>query len=267
MTSIYINDSMGFLDDLKRQQAEERAAADRRAKGIVERDLPPHVLAVEPQLEILRDGLRAFSRRLNAALPDIRAHYRIGEFATLDDLRQSAYKVSTEDSEGLRIKFSFLCRRDGAVIFETNNRDICDQTLDHLLSNGLKVKYRSHADWRFVFTLNTYVPVSLEFAPHPSKAAIKLTTRNLHDIGEKFEHLDPERLNETFLDQLKKCVLREPNNFNELCGNEVTEDIRAQFKERIAARQRERETLTEESPAEKKPGKLRGLLGKLTKKD
>ena len=258
---------MGFLDDLKRQQAEDRAAADRRAKGIVDRNLPPHVLAVEPQLEILRDGLRAFSRRLNAALPNVRAHYRVGEFATLDDLRQSAYVVTTEDTEGLRVTFNFVCQRDGAVIFETDNRDVCDQTLDHLLSNGLKVKYRSHADWRFVFTLNTYVPASLEFCPHESKAAIKLTTRNLHDIGEKFEHLDPERLDGMFLEQLKKCVLREPNNFNELCGNQVTEDIRAQFKERIAARQRERESLTEDPPPEKKPGGLRGLLGKLTKKD
>ena len=254
---------MGFLDEVKRRQAEERAAAERRAKGIVERNLPSHVLAVEPQLEVLRDGLRAFARRLNAALPDVRASYAIGEFARLDDLKQSRYEVSSEDLRGLRVQLSFLCQRDAIVEFETDTREVCDQTLNHLLSNGLKVKYRSQADWRFLFKLNAFVPVSLEFSPHESHPAIKLKTRNLHEIGEKFEHLPSERLDEAFLYQLEKCVLREPNNFNELCGNQVTDGIRAQFRERIGARQRKRAAA---EPISHKTGGLRGLLGRFGKK-
>ena len=257
---------MGFLDDVKRQQAEERAAAERRAKGMDDRDLSPHVLAVEPQLEILGDALRAFARRLNAALPDVRASYEIGEFTTLDNLKQSRYELSTEESQGLRVKLSFSCQRDGIVEFETDNREICDQTLNRLLSNGLKVKYRSHADWKFLFKLDAFVPVSLEFSPHESKQAIKLKIQNLHEIGEKFERLDPELLDEAFLDQLKKCVLREPNNFNEICGNQVTDDIRAQFQERIAARQREREGAAQVPAADKGRRGLRGLLGRFGKK-
>ena len=257
---------MGFLDDVKRQQAEERAASDRRAKGIVERDLPAHVLAVEPQLQVLGDALRAFARRLNAALPDIRASYRVGDFSTLVDLKQSRYKVSTEDARGLQVKLSFSCAREGSVGFETDNRDTCDRILEGLLSNGLKVKYRSHADWKFLITLDNFVPVSLEFSPDADRQAIKLKVRNLHDIGEKLEHLSADRLDATFLEQLKKCVLRESNNFNELCGNQVAEDVRAQFQERIAARQREREDTPPPTPPDKTAGGLRGLLGRFGKK-
>ena len=133
--------------------------------------------------------------------------------------------------------------------------------LNNLLSNGLKVHYRSHADWKYLFTLNSFVPVSLKFMPHETKPAIKLIIQNLDHIGEKVETLSPERLDEKFCDHLCKAVLRKPNPFNELCGNQITEDVRAQFQERIAARKRERET-TEE----KKTGRLRGLLGKFGKK-
>ena len=67
-------------------------------------------------------------------------------------------------------------------------------------------------------------------------------------------------LTESFSTNYKKAVLRKPNRFNELCGNQVTEDVRAQFQERIAARKRERET-TEE----KRSSGLGGLLGKFGK--
>ena len=239
---------MGFLDEVKRKQAEDSGTAK---KGLADRNLPAHVLAVEPQLELLRDGLTAFARRLNAALPNVRASYQIDDFATLADLKQSSYEVNTEDTKGLCVKLSFICQCAGRVQFETDNRDVCDRTLDHLLSHGLKVKYRSHADWKFLFTLENHVPVSLQFAPHETERAVKLKIQNLDAIGERLEHLNPEILDETFLDQLKKSVLREPNNFNQLCGNQVTEDIRAQFQERIAARQREREQ--REATPTKKP--------------
>ena len=251
---------MGYLDDLKRKQAAANAPNEKRPKEREERNLPAHVLSVEPRLETLRERLATLVASLNAELPDVSASYQIGAYANLSDLKQLSYEVTSEDRQGLWVQFKFLCQNEQTVQFEIENRETCDKMLDKLLSNGLKVHYRSHADWKFLFTLNSFVPVSLTFMPHESKPAIKLNIHNFTHIGEKVETLAPERLDGEFFDQLQKAVLRKPNRFNELCGNQVTENVRAQFQERIAARKRERET-TEE----KRPSGLRGLLGKFGK--
>ena len=108
------------------------------------------------------------------------------------------------------------------------------------------------------------MPVSLQFFPHETERAIKLKIQNLDHIGEKVETLDPERLDEDFLVHLQRAVLRKPNSFNELCGNQVTEDIRAQFQQTIAARRRER--AQSEAEVKKTTGGLRALIGKFGKK-
>ena len=143
---------MGFLEDIKRKQADENFTAEQQSTDSVERNLPAHVLAVEPQLPTLRDRLTALAKRLNAAPSDVYANYQIGDYASLRNLKQSCYEVICEDINRLCVSLKFSCHSEETVQFETNNRDVCDRMLDDLLSNGLKVHYRSYADWKFLFT-------------------------------------------------------------------------------------------------------------------
>ena len=69
----------------------------------------------------------------------------------------------------------------------------------------------------------------------------RLTLKNLDHIGTQIERLRPDQLDENLLEQLKHCVLRKPNQFFELLGNRVSQDLRDQFKEQIAMRQHERD--------------------------
>lgn len=258
---------MGFLDDVKRKQAEERAQTGASNR---ERQVPEHVKLVEPQLEVLRDGLGAFARRLNAALPNIRTTYHVEGYGPLLDLKQMNYVVVSEDENGLKVSLKFECRGDAPVEFCVTSREACDAELQYLLANGLHVQYRSRADWRFVFNLESLVPVSLEFSAHSTDAAVELKIRNLETIGQRAEYFPPERIDEEFLTELRNCVLRQPNRFNELCGNTVPDDMRERLRTRVAARQQKREEQVAGSgPANEGTagrGGLRGLLGKLKNK-
>ena len=257
---------MGFLDEVKRKQAQERGAVERGAKPSRDSGLSSHVLQVEPHLALLRDGLSEFAQRLNAAPPDITTTYDIEGYGPLGGLRQSSYKLEIEDANVLT--FSFVCRGEGNVEFDTDSRDSCDRILNHMMKNGLRVTYRSHADWKFVFSVEPFVPVLLHFEPHETDPVVNVKLQNLDHIGVKLERLKPERLDETFLEHLKKCVLREPNRFNELCGLSVSEDMRAELKERLAARKRAEGAPQPTTPIDEDqgPSGLRGLLGKLGKK-
>jgi hypothetical protein len=155
------------------------------------------------------------------------------------------------------------------VDFSTTSREFCDDILDKLIKAGLKVKYRSHADWKFLFTVKSVVPVEVAFEPHIDGDSVRLTVKNLDEIGLRVENLTPGRINESFFEQLQQCVLRKPNNFSEPLGNQVPDDMREKFRNQIAARQQEREldADTVESGEATPIKRLKGLLGRFTEKN
>ena len=87
----------------------------------------------------------------------------------------------------------------------------------------------------------------------------RLTLKNLDHIGTQIEHLRPDQLDENLLKQLKHSVLRKPNQFFELLGNRVSQDLRDQFKEQIAMCQHERD---QQLAVEKQDSSYAGALGR-----
>jgi hypothetical protein len=200
-------------------------------------------------------------------MPDIRASYDILAYARFEGLRQSGYKLVKLDVH--RQCFQLQCSGRENVDFSTTSRESCDDILDKLIKAGLKIKYRSHADWKFLFTVKPVVPVEVVFEPHIDGDSVRLTVKNLDEIGLYVENLTPGRINESFFEQPQQCVLRKPNNFSELLGNQIPDDRREKFRNQIAARQQEREldADTVEFGEATPINRLKGLLGRFTAKN
>ena len=189
----------------------------------------------------------AFARRLAAVLPDIQASYDLAIYGRLTGLRQSGYRFAT--TPDLKLQLSFTCKSSETVEFSTTSRETCDRILDELIQARLKVRYLSHADWKFIFSVAPVVPVSIELEPHESDSVARLTLKNLDHIGTQTERLRPDELDENPLEQLKHCVLRKPD----------------QFKEQIAMRQHERDQQlaveTQDSNYADALGRIKELFG------
>ena len=257
---------MGFLDEVKKQQAAEKTGTEAQAVQPVDAALPSSTSAVADCLKMLNDGLGAFARRLGAAMPDIRASYEISGYGRIEGLRQSGYKL-TKVGEHQR-RFEFQCNGRESIEFSTSSRECCDETLDKLITAGLQVQYRNHADWKFLFTVKPIVPVEITFEPHRTGDSVRLTAKNLDEIGIRVEKLEPARIDESFLHQLEQCVLRKPNNFTALLGNQIPDDLREKFRSQIAERQQERENDSQvaESDESGAINRLKGLLGRFAAK-
>ena len=257
---------MGFLDEVKKKQAAERVREAGDQASQAQSELPAHVQQVAGSLTMLADGLGAFARRLRAGMPDIRADYTVEIYGSVKGLRQGNYHF--DKAEDLRIRFGFECRGSGDIEFTTESREVCDRVLDELIKAGLKVQYRSHADWKFLFCVTPLVPVEVVFEPHKTDPVVQLTLKNLEWLGVRVERLAPERIDENFLDQLKQCVLRQPNDFAGLLGNRISDDLREQFRAKIAKRRQQR-THDETEPESTEPDamqKLKGLFSLGSKK-
>ena len=248
---------MGFLDEVKRQQGKAEKS-DASLRGDPDNSLTAE--ASDPGLQLLADGLGAYAKRLRVAMPNVRASYLIHGEAHLEELRQTNYHCVKSDTG--QIKFSYEYRGKEAVEFETRTREECDTLLDFLIHCGLKVNYRSHADWRFVFKVSPYVPVTVAFSSIDNGAAVQLKSSNFETLGHRTERIERQRIDEDFLDHFKKCTQREANRFWELCGNKVPDDVRAQLQAKIAARQAKRATEKPITTEKESPKGLRSLLGR-----
>ena len=94
--------------------------------------------------------------------------------------------------------------------------------------------------------------------------AIKLKGRNFQRLGVTTYSFEPEKLTDELLEEFGKRIVNQLNSFEELSGYRVSNNMREQFQQAIAARQQEREQeLRPSQPSkEKKPGRLAKLFRK-----
>ena len=118
-----------------------------------------------------------------------------------------------------------------------------------------------HADWRYILTIEEFVPVSFSFFADDKEALIRLEIRNGESLGIERHTFAPTQISADFMEELAKRVLRKANRFDELCGDRVSSDARREFRAKIAARQIERESELGDARAEKPNAKTSKLGG------
>lgn len=250
---------MSWMTDLK--QAAATRQADSTDAGT---QVATNVSNLQSQLQRLHDFLSDMAEQLNVVDPYVAHDYDVLGYAELNDLRQTRYAARAEmDGELIaKVVFEFVCKGESPVQFFVGTKDECNTAKDRLLEHGLHIRWKDDADWRYVFSVQADVPVAFEFEPHPSELAIKLKGKNFQRLGVTTYSFEPEKLTDALLEEFGKRIVNQPNNFDDLSGYRVSNNMRKQFQEAIAARQVERqEELTEPpDPKAKKPNRLAKLF-------
>ena len=229
---------MSWMTDLR------QAAATRQTDSVeVVSGVATNVAALQPQLQRLHEFLSDLGEQLNVVDPYVGHDYDVLGYTALSELRQSRYVARAEMQGELiaKVVFEFICKGDNPVQFFVDTRDECNTAKDRLLEHDLHIRWKDDADWRYVFTVQPAVPVSFEFEPHPNELAIKLTGKNFQRLGVTTYSFEPEKLTDALLEEFGKRIVNQPNSFDELSGYRVSNNMRKQFQEAIAARQLERE--------------------------
>ena len=248
---------MSWMTDLK------QAAASRQADSTDADNQPvTNAANLQPELQRLHDFLSDMAEQLNVVDPYVGHDYDVLGYAELNELRQARY-VARAEMEGdliTKMVFEFVCKGENPVQFFVGTKDECNTAKDRLLEHGLHIRWKDDADWRYIFTVQADVPVAFEFEPHPSEFAIKLKGKNFQRLGITTYSFEPDKLTDTLLEEFGKRIVNQPNKFDDLSGYRVSNDMRKQFQDAIAARQEELSQPQEQKS--KKPNRLAKLFRK-----
>ncbi|MEJ2508025.1 MAG: hypothetical protein P8009_00870 [Gammaproteobacteria bacterium] len=245
---------MSLLEELKQQaQAKkEKEQAEQRRHAQAEEIYRSEV---RPRLAQAATYLSELAEHLNFVQPDIRVDYPIKTYGTLEGLRQSGYRASTEGQPEIRaITFTFTCAGERPMSFDVQGEALMSRETEFLRDNRLTMTRREH--WGphrnitgATFKVDPKVPVGIRLDLAADMTNIVLTVSNLDSLQTRRYPLDYHKLNGEFLDELGKAVLRQENSFLRLdISPEERERLRKQL-DRISRKRVERQPESDSPPA------------------
>lgn len=233
---------MGLLDELK-QQSEAKKQQEAQAREEQER-LRDHARnQVQPRLNRIYSYLNELAEHLNYVQPEIFVAYEISNGVTLENLRQRDYKVLADSRDQLtECSLAFHCLGDGKLEFQVESKPQIDRRIEFMQENKLTFSRKEIRDDRLnvshaQFRLDREVPILFHFKLASDLLSIVLTIRNFETLGLKTYTLDPERIDDAFLEELGRYILRKDTKFLQL---DMSESDRARLRAMVAAEKKQR---------------------------
>jgi len=206
---------MSYLEQLKKQVAEQKAAELSRQQN-EEKQEESFRVKVKPILQSLHKYFMELVKTLNYVKPDTSVNYFIEGYGTLDSLQQSNYRISGYTERGNECTFLFECVGLHKVRVMKHTELEMKVLKKELWKHGIlfECSERLNDGYKFdsaLFVIKPIVHVKFHFFANLESGNIDLTTRNFHQLGERFFTINPRQVNRKFLDEMAKYILRQPN--------------------------------------------------------
>ncbi len=252
---------MGVLDQLK-QEAQAIEAAKTRAVTSRADALAASREQLGPCIRTAYKYFIELKKHLLATDRHIEASYDIRDAGHIDGLIQSQYGVATENPEQID-KFSFRCVCAKSGVLQVNQGDPASVSAyrDYLRSNGLQAKIRdsTRSKGGALFMVQPAVPVAVEFSADYERGKVGLRLRNLTTIGVVRHRLETALVDEKFLDEIAKAVLRQANRFDVITGNSISDADKLSLRKKVQEEHRQK-ALAEET--ERREAELESTIGR-----
>ncbi|MEM7406644.1 MAG: hypothetical protein AAF458_15205 [Pseudomonadota bacterium] len=268
---------MSFLDDLKKE-AEQVKARQQEASSTTQSRRTRMLQSVRPKMQALYKYLKDACEQLCIVDPDVHVSYELRGFGKLGPLRQGEYKVVADDPRNLdKFTLSFACTRPNQIQFQIEGKETASAQKEYMWSCNLRFTSKMTAENTGVFFLDSHVLVTVEFEADLEEGKINMRMRNMDALGTSRASFEPDQINEEFMDELGKCMIRKSNRFQEISGNSVSEETRMRLRQQLAQDQYRRQIEAASGGAQaqegaaakpkpkKKPEKKKGLLRSLFK--
>ena len=123
---------MGVLDELK-QEVEDRKAKEGESQDTTQADTELVRRKLVPKMKALYNYFKEFHEHLQVVSPDVTGDYVLEGLGTLTNLRQSDYKLATDDPKSiLKFVFHWSCSRSGRQEFKVENPILAEKHRENL---------------------------------------------------------------------------------------------------------------------------------------
>jgi len=233
---------MSYLEQLKKA-SEERQKQDKtnQLKAQQQQGQRKKIFRaqIKPTLERVREFLRELTDQLNYLKPDTLVSYEIKGYGEIVDFQQQNYRVALFDNVYVSTKKSHHSLKDSDFIDTSSDfilRCTCETPYkyrlkkDNLHDANLQRKYftKHHISFvdteesepnseaiKTIFLFEPKINVEFQFTAQFKSGTIDLIVTNFDELGKKAVHsLQPEEIDDTFLDELARYITRQPHHIN-----------------------------------------------------
>jgi hypothetical protein len=259
---------MSLLDDLKKEAAAKQAADDVDEQLV--RQEAQYQERVKPAMLDILHYLAELTDQLKLVDTDIRADYTLPGIGTVSGLKQGEYVVNADSTESTKIiRLRFTCCDENEHEYAVKPKSAADETREFLETQIMR-----YADWPIRdpiqgliglnFQLAVKVNVNFVFKADMEQGAITLLIANFHDFKVEKSVVQPERVTESWLDNLGNYLVRRRENLFEL---EIDESNKVAIRERLEQANKQRESelqaALQREREEQEEARRNSLLGKI----
>lgn len=195
---------------------------------------PEKHFSIQVKLALVRlhDYLRKFTQQLAYSPLDMLINYQIKGCGKLDDFRQENYGLIAHDDiktyrsisddslkNDTRSNFflRFTCKTPYLVRLQKHSKHEIALQKDFFTKNNISFTCSSVSDAngkfiQAVISVEPVIHVEFEFVGNFETNMIDFTVTNFTELGKKNYILQPEKIDDTFLDELAKYLTRQANN-------------------------------------------------------
>lgn len=245
---------MGLLDDLKKEsdklrQIEQTEAERRAALEKIYQDV------LLPKMQFILGYLYELVQHLNYVKPEVIVDGYAREVSELKTLKQDGYRIEAEKRQNAdHFTLRFVCHREGHFEYDIAGQNNIEREVQTLMSRGLqhdckRVAGQDNSAQRAYFRVKRRVPVAFDFSTDIETSTIRISIRNFENLDLRHYHFAPETIDEHFLDQLARYILRQETDFLKVNMSEdekrrlreqLSQDMEKRHQELLEAERRER---------------------------
>ena len=259
---------MSLLDDLKKQALEQQQAdsAGREAARLEEL----YQSSFKAPMQNILHYLSELTDQLKILDHDARHDYTLPGIGQVKGLRHSDYVVNADSSDDTKIvRLRFNCVSDNEMEFAVTPKLKADEACEFLDAQTMR-----YAEWpirdheqRVVglnLQLTVKVKVNFVFQADPGLGSIRLFVGNFNGFKVEKSLLQPETVDENWLDSLGNYILRNRANLYDL---DMDESLRSSIRQRVQESRHAREEELREAERREREEQERAyqesFLGKL----
>ena len=207
---------MGVLDQIK---AESDAADSSNVTAGPWGDSPHDYKrsTLSTSFKCIHEFLHNLVEKLNTVNPTIVVDYPIKELGLLNEMKQTDYRLVYESSgQAEVIRFTFTLVSEQEHEFELQESEAIALRLKELQDDGLQVELKDVSGGQQAsLVVQGHVPLKFEFQANVEACEIQLTIQNFRKLGTTTHTLKPHQIDDVFLEEFGKYLLRRDNQFYE----------------------------------------------------
>jgi hypothetical protein len=263
---------MSTLEELKKQATEvtQRKQVAEVAPDKVTDEEKWRKLA--PVMKFLKDHFIELAETLNVLNKETLVDFEINDDITVPKLKGQNYKI-THPGEDKEKQFIFEFENNGEFpTYCVLSAGPAASAFKKILTDGLIQCSTTPVDGNksVKFEIKPLIRTKYLFNVDLDKDIINLTISNYSNIWSQVNSFKKNEITVHLMDELTRHVMREPNKYNEMVGNVISEDMRTQIRDKLNAEKTAQQAQAERSQvneAKKQSGKKeKTIFGKLFKK-